>query len=167
MAPAPEVEQVLDRLCDPEFAQANRPQTSDDRPNLGLQLGCRESNRANQFLNIGVRRLGGEAVYRSGVAEPVECRAAQILEFDERDDCRTVACCPGAKKWGPNQCEIDADKSVDADERLVLKDVTPGKYDVRLKQKSGLTCIVKNVEIKPSRPYAFSIEETELKNCSK
>lgn len=74
---------------------------------------------------------------------------------------------PGSNKWGPNQCLNDFDKSVDADERLVLKDVEPGTYDVRLKDKTGRLCVVKNVEVKSGSAYAFSIEESDLKGCKK
>jgi hypothetical protein len=74
---------------------------------------------------------------------------------------------PGSNKWGPNQCLNDSDKSVDADERLVLKDVEPGTYDVRLKDKTGRICVVKNVEVKSGSAYAFSIEEGDLKGCKK
>lgn len=73
----------------------------------------------------------------------------------------------GTTEWGPNQCLNDPDRAVDTDERLTLKDVTPGRYDVKLADKNGRTCIVRNVEVKSGRPYAFSIGESDLTDCSR
>jgi hypothetical protein len=71
----------------------------------------------------------------------------------------------GTDKWGPNQCLNDEDKTVDADERLLLKGVAPGQYDVKLHDVKGRSCLVKNVEVKAGGKYAFSIEEKELTDC--
>lgn len=72
---------------------------------------------------------------------------------------------PGTAAWGPNQCLNDPDKSVDADERLTLTNVTPGRYDVKLVDKKGRMCVVRNVAVVSGRPYAFSISEKDLTNC--
>ena len=72
---------------------------------------------------------------------------------------------PGTGQWGPNQCLNDPDKSVDADERLTITGVTPGRYDVRLLDKKGRACLVPNVELTSGKPYAFSISEKDLTNC--
>jgi hypothetical protein len=74
---------------------------------------------------------------------------------------------PGTTNWGPNQCKNDPDGAVDHDERLSLKDVTPGRYDVRIADKQGRVCLVRNVEVKSGTPYAFSIAESELTDCNK
>ena len=71
----------------------------------------------------------------------------------------------GTDKWGPDQCQNDPDGAVDADERLTLKGIEPGRYDVKLTDKTGRKCLVRNVEVKGGRPYAFSIEESDLKDC--
>ncbi len=73
----------------------------------------------------------------------------------------------GTDKWGPNQTLNDKDKSVDADERLKLAGVKPGRYDVRVVDKGGRTCVVHNVELKGSGKYAFSLEDNELTDCEK
>jgi hypothetical protein len=73
----------------------------------------------------------------------------------------------GTGRWGANQCTNDPDGVVDADERLTLKDIAPGRYDVKLADKTGRVCIVRNVEVKAGKPYAFSIEEAELTDCVK
>ena len=73
----------------------------------------------------------------------------------------------GTTNWGPNQCRNDPDGAVDHDERLTLKDVVPGVYDVRLADKQGRVCVVHNVEVKAGKPYAFSISESDLKDCNR
>jgi hypothetical protein len=71
----------------------------------------------------------------------------------------------GTDKWGPNQCENDPDKSVEHDERLTIKGVEAGRYDVKLGDKKGRVCFVQNVEVKSGRPYAFSISDKDLTRC--
>src|SRR5689334_3700915 len=73
----------------------------------------------------------------------------------------------GTDRWGPNQTLNDKDKSVDADERLKLSGVEPGRYDVRLKDARGRTCVVKNVEVKAGGKYAFEIGDQQLTDCAR
>lgn len=73
----------------------------------------------------------------------------------------------GTDKWGPDQCQNDPDGAVDADERLTLKGIAPGRYDVKLTDKTGRSCLLRNVEVKGGRPYAFSIEEKDLTDCGR
>ena len=74
---------------------------------------------------------------------------------------------PGTTKWGPNQCLNDDDKTVQADERLDLKGVTPGRYDVRTRDVHGRTCYAHNVEVRSGGKYAVDLEQKQLTNCSK
>ena len=69
----------------------------------------------------------------------------------------------GQQTWGRDQCENDRDHEVDHDERLRITDIEPGRYDVRIKDKSGRICIVKNVDVKDGA--IFTIEEKDLANC--
>jgi hypothetical protein len=73
----------------------------------------------------------------------------------------------GTDHWGTNQCDNDPDKSVSSDERLKITGVTPGRYDVRITDGKGRVCIVRNVEVKPKGPYAFSISDKDLTGCTK
>jgi hypothetical protein len=73
----------------------------------------------------------------------------------------------GTTDWGPNQCKNDPDGAVDADERLTLKNVVPGYYDVKLVDKQGRSCLVRNVEVEAGKPYAFSLSEKDLTDCSR
>ena len=73
----------------------------------------------------------------------------------------------GTTDWGPDQCKNDPDGAVDPDERLTLKNVVPGHYDVKLVDKQGRTCVVGNVEVQGGKPYAFSISDKDLTDCSR
>jgi hypothetical protein len=73
----------------------------------------------------------------------------------------------GTTAWGANQCKNDRDGAVDSDERLTIKDVEPGRYDVKLADKAGRVCTVRDVEVKSGRPYAFSISDKDLTDCTK
>jgi hypothetical protein len=72
---------------------------------------------------------------------------------------------PGTNHWGPNETANDPDGSVAADERLKLPDLKPGQYDVRLVDKAGRSCVVRNVTVSADGAYAFSIGDAELKAC--
>jgi hypothetical protein len=69
----------------------------------------------------------------------------------------------GQDSWGRDQCENDRDHEVDHDERLRITDIEPGRYDVRFRDKTGRTCVVKNVDVKDGG--IFSIEERDLADC--
>lgn len=71
----------------------------------------------------------------------------------------------GKNAWGPNQCKNDRDGTVDHDERVNVTGVAPGRYDVKLADVSGRTCVVKNIEVKAGA--VFAIDEKQLTDCAK
>jgi hypothetical protein len=71
----------------------------------------------------------------------------------------------GKNTWGVDQCRNDRDGTVDHDERLRITGIDPGRYDVKLADKAGRTCIVRDVEVKDGA--VFSIEEKQLTDCAK
>ncbi len=71
----------------------------------------------------------------------------------------------GTQDWSANQTVNDPDGTVDADERLKLSGIRPGRYDVRLADKTGRVCVVRNVEVAADKPYAFSVSERDLTDC--
>src|SRR5262249_50041992 len=78
----------------------------------------------------------------------------------------TLQMSPAAKEsWGPDQCKNDRDGTVDHDERLRVTGVEPGRYDVKLSDRTGRVWIVRNVEVKEGA--VFSIEEKQLTDCRK
>jgi hypothetical protein len=70
----------------------------------------------------------------------------------------------GQNAWGTNQCENDNDKTVDHDERLRITGLAAGRYDAKLIDRTGRTCIVRNVDVKEG---VFAIEEKQMTNCEK
>ena len=66
----------------------------------------------------------------------------------------------GKDSWGPDQCKNDRDGTVDHDERLRITGVEPGRYDVKLSDK---TPRLRNVEVREGA--VFSIEEKQLTDC--
>ena len=71
----------------------------------------------------------------------------------------------GTDTWGPDQCRNDRDGTVDHDERLRITGIEPGRYDVKLADKIGRSCIVRNVEVKDGT--VFAIEEKQLTDCGR
>ena len=71
----------------------------------------------------------------------------------------------GTPDFGPNQTVNDPDGSVDHDERLKIKGVANGKYDVRIALADGRTCLAKGVEIAAGK--VFSVEDKDLADCKK
>jgi hypothetical protein len=71
----------------------------------------------------------------------------------------------GKNDWGPDQCKNDDDGTVDHDERLPIKGVASGRYDVKLTDRIGRACIVRNVAVKAGG--IFTIEEKQLTDCRK
>lgn len=69
----------------------------------------------------------------------------------------------GENRWGPEQCQNDRDGAVDHDERLRITGIAPGAYDVKLEDKTGRRCIVRNIAVQAGA--IFSIEERELTDC--
>lgn len=71
----------------------------------------------------------------------------------------------GQNAWGRNQCENDRDGTVDHDERLRITGVTPGRYDVKLADRIGRVCLVRDIEVKDGE--VFAIEEKQLTDCER
>jgi hypothetical protein len=71
----------------------------------------------------------------------------------------------GQNAWGPDQCKNDKDGTVDHNERLRITGITAGRYDVKLADKIGRQCLVRDVEVKDGA--VFTIEEKQLTDCSR
>ena len=75
-----------------------------------------------------------------------------------------VALAPaGTRDFGANQCANDKDGTVDFDENLAITNVTPGTYDLRLKDVHGRTCYARNVAVKTGE--TFSVRDKDLVDC--
>ena len=70
---------------------------------------------------------------------------------------------PGSGAWGPNQCKNDDEGEVDHNERLTLTGIQAGRYDVKLGDKKGRACTIKNVDVQEGNPVI--IREQDLASC--
>jgi hypothetical protein len=71
----------------------------------------------------------------------------------------------GTKSWGTDQCKNDDEGEVDHNERMTLVGVKSGRYDIKLADKAGRTCVAKNIELKEGAQ--FVVRDTDLTECSK
>ena len=71
----------------------------------------------------------------------------------------------GTKAWGPDQCANDDEGEVDHNEKLTLVGVKSGHYDMKIADKNGRVCVVRNVDLKEGTQ--FSIKEQDLIDCGK
>lgn len=69
----------------------------------------------------------------------------------------------GTTTWGPNQALNDDDKELDFGERLTLTGLSPGKYDVKLVDGKGKTCILHQVDM--TKENSFEIRDPALTDC--
>ena len=69
----------------------------------------------------------------------------------------------GENSWGADQCQTDRDGTVDHDERLRIKGIAPGSYNVKLEDETGRRCIVRNITVQAGS--VFFIEERQLTDC--
>ncbi|WP_315781913.1 MULTISPECIES: hypothetical protein [unclassified Bradyrhizobium] len=71
----------------------------------------------------------------------------------------------GTKNWGADQCKNDDEGMVDHNERMTLVGVKSGRYDIKLSEQGGRTCVAKNIELKEGAQ--FIVRDTDLTECSK
>lgn len=69
----------------------------------------------------------------------------------------------GTGRWGANQALNDKDKAIDPSERLPIKDITRGIFDVKLVDRNGHTCIVHGVDLRSDT--TFEIRDRDLTDC--
>lgn len=139
---------------------------------LYLLNACRGRHHRMQLLLQGVRRRMRHVavIVFVLITSSLAVTAAERLRFWNLTGftIKELRLAPaGTAEWGPDQCRNDPDGAVDADERLTLKDIGPGRYDVRLVDKKGRACIVRDVEVLAGKPYAFSISDKDLTDCGK
>ncbi len=69
----------------------------------------------------------------------------------------------GTTAWGPNQALNDKDKVWDTGERLAVKSVSRGKFDVKVVDRSGHVCVKHGVDL--TQDTTFDIRDEDLRNC--
>jgi hypothetical protein len=69
----------------------------------------------------------------------------------------------GSDHWGHNQALNDKDKAIDPSERLPIKDIEHGRFDVKLVDRKGRTCVRHGIDL--SKDTTFDIRDTDLTDC--
>lgn len=69
----------------------------------------------------------------------------------------------GTGQWGANQALNDKDHAIDPSERLPIKDITRGTFDVKLVDRKGLVCISHGVDLR--KETTFEILDRDLTDC--
>ena len=69
----------------------------------------------------------------------------------------------GTEQWGTNQALNDKDHEVDPSERLSIKDINRGIFDVKLIDRKGRVCISHSVDLR--KDTTFETQDRDLKDC--
>jgi hypothetical protein len=112
-----------------------------------------------------MRRLAVAATFLLAALPTLAATKRQFWNQTEHEMSGVYLAPTGTQAFGPNQALNDPDKSVSADERLDITGVAPGRYDVKLVDTKGRTCMVRNVSVKGPGKVAFTIEEPQLTDC--
>ena len=72
---------------------------------------------------------------------------------------------PNSGAWGPNQCKNDDEGEVDHNERMTLTGIQAGRYDVRLGDKKGRVCTIKDVDVQEGN--LVIIREQDVVSCTR
>jgi hypothetical protein len=71
----------------------------------------------------------------------------------------------GTVKWGPNEALNDKDKIWDAGERLSIKGVSRGTFDLKVVDRSGRVCVKHAIDL--TKDLTFDIRDQDLLDCGK
>jgi hypothetical protein len=113
-----------------------------------------------------MRRVGLAVPLLALLSAPALAKDMQFWNQTTKDFTGVYLAPAGTTRWGANQADNDDDHSVSADERLKITGVAPGHYDVKLVDKAGRTCVVRDVEAKATGKVAFAIAEKQLSGCA-
>jgi hypothetical protein len=102
-------------------------------------------------------------VLASGAAQAADSKHTRFWNLTGETVTHLHLAPAGTENWGADQCRNDPDGTVDFDERLRINGAGNGRYDAKLVQKSGRTCIVRNIEIKSGG--VFSVGKDDMAHC--
>jgi hypothetical protein len=71
----------------------------------------------------------------------------------------------GTVKWGPNEALNDKDKIWDAGERLAIKNISRGRFDLKVVDRSGRACIKRGLDL--TEDLTFEVRDEDLSSCKK
>jgi hypothetical protein len=71
----------------------------------------------------------------------------------------------GTAKWGPNEALNDKDRSWESGERLAIKSGSRARFDLKLQDRSGRTCIKRGIDL--TNDTTFDIRDADLATCGR
>jgi hypothetical protein len=71
----------------------------------------------------------------------------------------------GTTAWGSNEALNDKDKIWDAGERLSIKGVSRGTFDLKVVDRSGRVCVKHAIDL--TKDLTFDIRDQDLLDCGK
>jgi hypothetical protein len=71
----------------------------------------------------------------------------------------------GTTAWGPNEALNDKDKIWDTGERLSIRGVSRGKFDLKVVDRAGRVCVKHEVDL--TKDLTFDIRDQDLLDCGK
>jgi hypothetical protein len=71
----------------------------------------------------------------------------------------------GTTAWGPNEALNDKDKAWDSGERLAIKGVSRGKFDLKVVDQSGRVCIKHGLDL--TKDTTFDVRDQDFAGCKK
>jgi hypothetical protein len=71
----------------------------------------------------------------------------------------------GTVKWGPNEALNDKDKVWDVSERLAITHIWRGKFDLKVVDRSGRTCVKHGLDL--TKDLTFEIRDEDLARCKR
>jgi hypothetical protein len=71
----------------------------------------------------------------------------------------------GTDVWGPNEALNDKDKVWDTGERLPIKGVSRGRFDLKIVDRAGRVCIKHGLDL--TRDLTFDVRDSDLVGCGK
>ncbi|MDR3529523.1 MAG: hypothetical protein P4L90_03040 [Rhodopila sp.] len=69
----------------------------------------------------------------------------------------------GTGQWGPNEALNDKDKRWDAGERLAIKSVSRGRFDLKVVDQAGHACVKHGLDL--TKDTTFDIRDDDLATC--
>jgi hypothetical protein len=71
----------------------------------------------------------------------------------------------GTGSWGPNEALNDKDKVWDTGERLPIKGVGRGRFDLKVVDRAGRSCIKHGIDL--THDLTFDVRDGDLVDCGK
>jgi hypothetical protein len=122
-----------------------------------------KSKAADSPMRRAMLRLGILAA--CGCGAPVQAADRfYVYNMTTSTDFTAIQLAPaGTQDWGANQTLNDKDHSLETSERLPINGVGHGRFDVRLRDGKGRTCIKPGVDL--TKETTFDIRDADLSGC--